>query len=120
MTNLINQLLLLYEAESVVREPEMIITEWAIYDVIFFDGTQSSHLVGQVLVKGERVSSEIKQFFPERKTIITRSGRTYRLAGLPGTNYNGEVWENWKNVYQVVRCKDLTNEYSQKIRTVLN
>ncbi len=119
MRDLINQLLLLSEAESIARDPKMIITEWVIFDAIFFDGTQSSRLVGQVLAKGERVSSEITSFFPETKTIITRSGREYKLAGRPGTN-GGDIWGKWKTLYKVVSYQDITDQYAQKIRNIIN
>jgi len=98
----------------------MIITEWVVFDAIFFDGTQSSHLVGQVLAKGGRVSSEITSFFPETKTVITRSGREYKLAGRPGANCGGDVWGKWKTLYKVVSYQNITNQYAQKIRNTIN
>jgi len=120
MRDLINQLLLLSEAESIAIDPKMIITEWVIFDAIFFDGTQSSHLVGQVLAKGERVSSEITSFFPETKTIITRSGREYKLIGYPGISCNGDVWVKWAALYKVVSYQNITDQYAQKIRNIIN
>ncbi len=111
---------LIPEGNSIVRDPKMIITEWAIFDVIFYDGSQSSHLVGHVLVKGDRVSTEITGFFPETKTIITNGDRKYKLVGGSRTNSDGEVWEQWKNLYNVVSYKDITNEYTQRIKAIFN
>jgi len=113
-------LFLIPEGNSIERDPKMIITEWAIFDVIFSDGSQSSHLVGHVLVKGDRVSTEITDFFPETKTIITNSDRKYKLVGGSRTNSDGEFWEQWKNLYNVVSYKDITNEYTQRIKAIFN
>jgi len=90
----------------------MIMTEWSIFDVTFSNGQQSCHLVGHVVSKSRRVSSAIKNFAPETKTIITRNDQIYRLAGRPRTNYNGDdIWEKWRELHNVSTYQNITHEY---------
>lgn len=55
------------------------------------------HFVGRnVQEQNGAVSSKIEQFDPVTMTGVTRSGRIYRLLGLPGSDLDAEyVLSNW-------------------------
>jgi len=93
-------------------------TEWAVVNAVFSDGSESEHLVGLVLIKGMQVSSKIKNFTPKTKTVVTHNGKVYKLAGRPKYLYSCDLWSDWKNTHQVISYQDCTGLYLQKISAI--
>jgi hypothetical protein len=84
-------------------EPGISLTDWAIKDCEFPDGTRAKHLVGFDIANREgRVSSEIVSIDNVKMHAITSTGRVYALVGPAGKNRDAEyVWGRWKQIYQV-------------------
>ena len=90
----------------------MIMTGWFMIEATSIDGQQRSHLVGHVVCGRRRVSSEIKKFIPEIKTVITCSDQVYRLGWRPGVSFNGDkTLENWKHANKVRKYQVITDKY---------
>ncbi|MCK5667296.1 MAG: hypothetical protein KAI17_27605 [Thiotrichaceae bacterium] len=112
---------LIQEAESVIREPKASITNWTIIEVTFTDDTQSNHLLGFVVGKKGRITSAIQKFDCATKTITTRSGRVYSLLGQPGSNRDIQhLIAGWYYLDQIVKYKNVTDNYAKKIKSIVN
>jgi hypothetical protein len=77
------------------------------------NGSRTRHLWGHdVTNNAGRASSRIREFDVETMTVVTLSGRIYKLIGLPGHARNGEyAWQHWCHVNGVVSETDVTEEY---------
>lgn len=86
---------------------------WRVMEVEVRDGTRSRHVWGHdVRHSLGRASSPIIEFDLDAMTAITRSGRNYRLLGVPGNSRLGKgAWSNWCRENAVVSESDVTHEY---------
>ncbi len=92
---------------------EVTLRRWRVMEVEIQDGTRSRHVWGHDVKNGlGRASSPIIEFNLEAMTAITRSGRNYRLLGVPGNSRLGKgAWSNWCRENAVVSALDVTDEY---------
>lgn len=75
---------ILWGAPTVDRQPDVRLVRWQVFELP--DG--SRHFCGYHAgpsIHEARVSSPIVKFSPETMTGLTRSGRSYRLEGAPGS-----------------------------------
>lgn len=108
-------------ANPVNIEPKATITNWTVHRATFADGDISDHLVGFIHGKSGRTTSAIQSFDGELAQITTFSGRKYTLYGPPGFTEDGNyVWKNWKLKCQVVEDLDVSDQYAQKIKNIIN
>jgi hypothetical protein len=108
--------------KNVPDSQDVTLRRWRVSEIKAQDGTRSRHVWGHD-VKNDlgRASSSIMKFNLETMTATTRSGRNYRLVGLPGNSRLGKsAWSNWCSSNGVVSELDVTNEYLNidKISTV--
>jgi hypothetical protein len=77
------------------------------------NGTRSRHIWGHDVTNGKgRTSSAIMAFDPDTMTATTRSGKNYRLVGLPGNSRLGKsAWLNWCDKNKITSELDVTREY---------
>lgn len=100
------------------QEPEESIVRWSVREVLCGDSSERTrHLVGYIARRGSgRVTSPIQSFDRDKMTIITRSGRVYRLEGQPGFNADAEyVWAHWKVLNDVQEEVDVTDHYQRQL-----
>jgi hypothetical protein len=90
-----------------------VLRRWRVIEVITHDGKCTRHVYGHDVTNGAgRASSSIKEFDLETMTVITKSGKSYRLVGLPGRSRVGDfVWKHWCSNYGVISELDVTREY---------
>jgi hypothetical protein len=92
---------------------EITLRRWRVMEVEVRDGTRSRHVWGHDVKNGlGRASSPIMEFDLDAMTAITRSGRNYRLLGVPGHSRLGKgAWSNWCSENAVVSAQDVTDQY---------
>lgn len=76
-------------------------------------GTRSHHVHGHDVTNNfARTSSAIGEFDAHNMTVSTRSGRLYKLVGLPGNYPAGKTaWDTWCNSNGIVTHLDVTDQY---------
>ncbi len=86
---------------------------WRVMVVVSRSGAHSRHVYGHDVTSDTGVvSSAIGAYDLTTMTATTRSGRKYRLAGVPGRSRVGEyVWEKWCRINGIVSQVDVTEEY---------
>jgi len=95
------------------KSREITLRRWRVMEIVALDGTRSRHVWGHD-VENDRglASSPITEFNMETKIAISRSGRKYKLVGLPGNSRLGKgAWSRWRRDNEVVSEVDVTNEY---------
>jgi hypothetical protein len=92
---------------------EVTLRRWRVIEVEARDGTRSRHVCGHDAKHASGcASSPIIEFDLDSMIATTRSGRTYRLLGLPGNSRLGkQAWNNWCRKSGVVSELDVTGEY---------
>jgi len=92
---------------------EVILRRWRVIEIETQDGTRSRHVWGHDVTHDlGRASTAIMDFNLNTMTATTRSGRNYRLVGLPGNSRLGKhAWSSWCSTHGVVSEVDITNEY---------
>ncbi len=92
---------------------EITLRRWRVMEIEGRNGTRSRHVWGHDVKNGlGRASSPIVQFNWDAMIATTRSGRNYRLVGLPGNSRLGRhAWTNWCTNNGVVSESDVTHEY---------
>lgn len=92
---------------------EISLRRWRVVEVEFKNGGRSRHIWGHDAKNGlGRATSQIIRFDLEAMTATTRSGRNYKLVGLPGNSRLGkDAWNKWCSDNAVVTELDVTNEY---------
>lgn len=111
----------IWPTASIAMKPEIILSEWRIFEVKLSDGTKiTRHFVGySVGDRAGQVSSPIKKFDPETMQGITASGRVYKLLGESGWDADAEhTWCRWKSINRITDDVDvsdcITNELVKK------
>jgi hypothetical protein len=86
---------------------------WRVVEVERKNGTRTRHVWGHdVANNAGRASTTIKEFNVETMTVVTHSGRIYKLLGLPGHARKGEyAWQQWCRINGVISEVDVTDEY---------
>ncbi len=92
---------------------EIALRRWRVIEVETQNGARSRHVWGHDVKNGlGRASSPIIEFNLDAMTVITRSGRNYKLIGLPGNTRLGQnAWSRWCSNNKVVSELDVTSEY---------
>jgi hypothetical protein len=92
---------------------EISLRRWRVIEIEAQDGARSRHVWGHDAANNKgRASSAIVEFDRDSMTATTRSGKSYRLIGLPGNSRLGKTaWNNWCNKNEVVVETDVTREY---------
>ncbi len=92
---------------------EVTLRRWRVIEVEAQNGIRSRHVWGHDVKNGlGRASSPIIEFNLDTMIATTRSGRNYRLLGLPGNSRLGKhAWDSWCSSNEVVSELDVTNEY---------
>jgi hypothetical protein len=94
-------------------DKEITLRRWRVMEIEGRNGIRSRHVWGHDVKNGlGRASSPIVEFDWDAMTATTRSGRNYRLVGLPGNSRLGKhAWKNWCTNNGVVAESDVTHEY---------
>jgi hypothetical protein len=99
-------------------EPDVELTRWRVLEIPSIDGEgMDRHLNGSAAHAGDpgRVSSKIISFNSKTMVGTTRSGKKYRLKGIPGCSGDPlYVWDRWAAFNKVDPDKviDVTGEYT--------
>ena len=107
-----------WKCKPVSERPEIILTDWHVFEVQLPSRTQSTrHFAGQNISDCEgRASSAIVTFDPETGRGMTESGRVYELRGSTGFTGDGEyTWNRWKSINSVTDVVDVTAEIKNLI-----
>lgn len=101
---------------GVDEQPEVSIACWDIME-ISLRGVKTHHVVGY-MDGGGRVSSAIQSFDPEKRQVITNSGRVYYLApegsgSIQDIEYTRGAWLRMNGVREFT---DVTPEYREKMK----
>lgn len=83
---------------TAAQQPHVALVSWAAFEVLIPKlGKPTLHVAGvEEGAGGGRVSSPVAEVDSTRRSIVTRSGRVYRLGGPPGLGGDAEyVWQRW-------------------------
>lgn len=98
---------------TVATHPNERLESWAVFEVTL-PGLSSPtlHAAGHVDDGTGRVSSPLVNIDEVARSVVTRSGRVYRLVGRPGLGGSGEyVWNRWTAGWRAQNVKDVTAEF---------
>lgn len=86
---------------------------WRVMEIESPDGSRTRHVWGHDVTNNQgRASSPIQAFEVDSMSVTTRSGKTYKLVGLPGNAKLGRsAWLKWCRDNSVVSDQDVTDEY---------
>ena len=92
---------------------EVTLRRWCVMEVTTKQGTRSHHVHGHDVTNNfARTSSAIGEFDAHNMTVITRSGRLYKLVGLPGNYPAGKpAWATWCSSNSITTQTDVTDQY---------
>jgi len=92
---------------------EIALRRWQVIEIEVMDGTRSRHASGHDATNNKGcASSAIVGFDMDTMTVTTRSGKKYKLTGLPGTSRIGKAaWKKWCAKNEIVSEQDVTKEY---------
>jgi hypothetical protein len=99
---------------NVPRDSQNIsLRRWRVMEIRTQNGNYSRHVLGHDVTNSQgRASSPIVNFNLDTMTATTRSGKSYRLVGLPGNSRLGNsAWKKWCSENGVVAESDVTKEY---------
>ncbi|ANQ83099.1 hypothetical protein dqs_0016 [Azoarcus olearius] len=101
----------IWPVESVARRPQILLSQWRMYEVSFENSDEvSCHLVGRPDEQPSgRVSSPIVSIDPATRCCVSQSGRAYFVVGTPGSCSDARyVWHAWKTLCLVKTERDLS------------
>ncbi len=86
---------------------------WRVAEVEAPDGGRTRHAWGHDVTNSlGRASSAITDFNRDTMTATTRSGKLYKLVGLPGNSRIGRAaWSKWCQDNGIVSEQDVTDDY---------
>lgn len=92
---------------------EISLRRWRVTEIEAADGVRSRHVWGHdVTHNSGRASSAITEFNQDTMTATTRSGKLYKLIGLPGNSRIGRsAWSKWCRDNGIVSEQDVTDDY---------
>ncbi len=90
-----------------------VLRRWRVMAVVSRTGSRSRHVYGHDITSDTGVvSSAIGEYHLETMTATTRSGKKYKLAGVPGHSRVGDyVWQKWRAINGVLSEVDVSDEY---------
>lgn len=112
-----NKIESIWRPASVTAEPEVNLSQWAVFRVAGDADTDSDtvHFVGDTGYEG-RVCSPIKTYDPTTRRGITQSGRIYGLVGKPGLSSDARyVWGHWLSMCGNPEYTDITESYKEQL-----
>lgn len=80
------------------HQPEVVLVSWSAFEVLVPRlGKPTIHVAGVEEACGDgRVSSPVCKVDAPNRSVVTSTGRTYRLVGPAGLHGNAEyVWQRW-------------------------
>lgn len=80
------------------EQPEVSLVSWGAFEVLVPElGAPTIHIAGVREVGGEgRVSSPVAKVDALNRSVVTSTGRIYRLLGAPGLQGEATyVWQRW-------------------------
>lgn len=91
------------------EQPEVSLVSWGAFEVLVPElGTPTIHIAGVCEVDGEgRVSSPVAKVDAANRSVVTSTGRIYRLVGAP--RLQGEanyVWRRWVLIWKAEVLSD--------------
>jgi hypothetical protein len=96
---------------TAAAQPNVTLTSWAAYEVQIpgLDGP-TMHVAGYIEWEGSgRVTSPLRAMDALRRSVVTRSGRVYRVTGGPGLSGDAEyAWRRWLKLWNVTVLGDVT------------
>lgn len=107
-----------WECAPVSERPEILLTDWHVFEVQLPGRTERSrHFAGQNVTDHEgRASSAIVTFDAATGRGLTESGRVYQLQGSTGFTGDGEyTWNQWKSINSVTGVVDVTTEIKKSM-----
>jgi hypothetical protein len=97
-----------HETPPVCVEPDISLTRWSLYQVIWPSTERTRHLVGWALYEA-RVSTAVLRIDLERMTALTSSGRHYQLEGMPARDSDAQwVYGIWLDRSGCRHHRDMT------------
>jgi hypothetical protein len=92
---------------------EVTLRRWCVMEITTKQGARSHHVHGHDVTNNfARTSSAIGDFDAHNMTVSTRSGRLYKLLGLPGNYPAGKpAWDAWCNSNGITSQIDVTDQY---------
>lgn len=104
-----------WSIKPISARPTVTLSEWAVFEVPLDGPDQpwTRHLAGWSCEERQgQVCSPVKSFDPATATCQTRSGRVYRLLGVPGLCSDGDyALTAWRRVHGVEeQLRDVTLE----------
>lgn len=92
---------------------EVTLRRWSVLEITTKQGKSSRHVHGHDVTNNfARTSSAIGKFDAHNMTVSTRSGRLYKLVGLPGNYPAGKpAWDTWCSSNHIGAQIDVTDEY---------
>lgn len=105
---------MLWKPRNVENEPRTVMYNW-----IIFREPNGHHVAGDVFGEG-RVSSAIQIFDPEKKMVITRSGRLYDISS-DSNNISNDAWyvlDGWLRLNSLTRddIEFVTDRYVEEMK----
>ncbi len=96
-----------------VDSQKISLRRWRVMEVRTQNGNCSRHVLGHDVTNSQgRASSPIVNFNLDSMIATTRSGKSYKLVGLPGNSKLGNsAWKKWCGENGVVAESDVTKEY---------
>lgn len=87
-----------WNVSPIEEQPSVTLYDWSIKKT-----NKGEYFVGSEVGAAGRVSTQIKEFDPDKMVGRTASGRVYKLKGKEGYSSNGEyVWGTYKAVNGLV------------------
>jgi hypothetical protein len=92
---------------------EVTLRRWSVLEITTKQGKSSRHVHGHDVTNNfARTSSAIGEFDAHNMTVTTRSGRLYKLVGLPGNYPAGKpAWDAWCSSNNIGAQVDVTDDY---------
>lgn len=97
---------------TAAEQPNVTLTSWAAYEVQVPDlDAPTIHVAGYAESEGSgRVTSPLRSVDAQHRSVVTSSGRVYRLAGGAGLSGNAEyVWRRWLRLWDATVLSDATS-----------
>jgi hypothetical protein len=108
-----------WKISSIEDRPQVTLEEWAVFEVPLNGPDQplTRHLAGRSCEDCQgQVSSPVLAFDPNSGAFRTRSGRVYRLVGLPGLCADGSyVLNRWLVLHGFDKVRDVTGQVFEAI-----
>jgi len=96
---------------TAAEQPNVTLTSWAAYEVqVPGLDVPTIHVAGYAEWEGSgRVTSPLQSIDAQHRSVVTSTGRVYRLAGAPGLSGDAEyVWRRWVRLWNATELSDAT------------